>query len=174
MKIAVKYLIDSGHTNIVHFAGPENSSHTYERIEGFRRAYSESHLSFKNEMIVYGAAYYKESLNTCISYFRGKKRTDYPSAIICFNDQQVPGILAALYKLNLRVPEDISIIGYNDILFTNFYPIDLTTIRVPMHQLGYKAAEVLIRNIESSILLPPEEIILDAEFIVRKTTRVLR
>jgi LacI family transcriptional regulator len=174
IKVAVRYLIDTGHTNIVHFAGPENASHTHERIEGFRRAYSESHLSLKNEMIVSIGAHYDESYNKCLAYFKGKDRKAYPTAIICFNDQQALGVLSALDKLKLRVPEDLSIIGYDDILFANLYRIPLTTIRVPMHQLGYRAAEILIRNIESPTLLPPEEIILNAELIIRKSTRALK
>jgi len=49
MKEAVKYLIDNGHSRIVHFSGPKHASHTFERIDGFHRAYSESHLIFRNE-----------------------------------------------------------------------------------------------------------------------------
>jgi LacI family transcriptional regulator len=174
MKVAVKYLIDSGHSKIVHFTGPENASHTYERIEGFRSAYSESHFSLTNDMIVPIGTNHDEIVSKCLAYFKGKERKDYPTAIICYNDQQALGVLAALNALKLQIPGDISVIGYDDILFSNFYPIPLTTIRVPMHQLGYKAAEILIRNIESPRLLPPVEIMLDAEFIIRKSTRALK
>jgi LacI family transcriptional regulator/LacI family repressor for deo operon, udp, cdd, tsx, nupC, and nupG len=55
MKIAVKYLVDSGHTRIVHFAGPESSSHAQERIDGFRSAFSECHLIFEPEMNILNA-----------------------------------------------------------------------------------------------------------------------
>jgi LacI family transcriptional regulator len=87
IKKAVKYLIDNGHTKIVHFAGPPNSSHTQERIEGFRHAFSESTLVFKKDMIVPIGSQYENSYGKTIEYFKNKERKDYPTAIVCFNDQ---------------------------------------------------------------------------------------
>lgn len=173
MKKAVKYLIDSGHTKIIHFAGPENASHSIERIEGFRQAFSESHLIFSEDMIVNIGAHYDESFNKCMKYFKSKKRKDYPTAIICFNDQQALGVLAALKQLNIRIPEDISIIGNDDIYFAKLYPIPLTTIRAPMIELGKKAAEILIKNIESDTILNITKVVFDAELIIRESTKPL-
>ena len=170
MKIAVKYLIDTGHTKIIHFAGPECASHTYERIDGFRQAFSESHLVCNEDMIVTIGAHYDECYQRCIDYFRNIDRKNYPSAIICFNDQQAYSVFDALNQLNIRVPEDISLVGNDDIYFSKHYPIPLTTIRAPMHELGRKSAEILIRNIESPEHLPIEKVVLDTDFIIRKST----
>jgi LacI family transcriptional regulator len=173
IKKAVKYLIDSGHTKIVHFAGPPQSSHTQERIEGFRHAFSESTLVFDKEMIVPVGSSYDESFNKTIEYFKEKKRTDYPTAIVSFNDQQALGVMMALNKLHIKVPDDISIIGNDDIYYAQIYPVPLTTIRAPQHEIGKKAAEILIRNIESPHLLPVEKVYLETEFVIRKSSRVL-
>lgn len=173
MKSAVNYLIDSGHTDIVHFSGAENASHTYECIDGFRSAYSESHLIFKNEMVIPMGVNHHESYKNCILYFKKRKQKNYPTAIICASDQQALGVVTALRELNLGIPEDISIIGYDDTLYANFYPVQLTNIRIPMRKMGFKAAEILIRNIESKVLLPPEDIVFNAELIIRKSTRKL-
>ena len=96
IKKAVKYLIDSGHTKIVHFAGPPNSSHTQERIEGFRHAFSERTLVFNKDMIVSIGSNYDESFAKTIEYFKNRKREDYPTAIVCFNDMQVLAVMRAL------------------------------------------------------------------------------
>jgi DNA-binding LacI/PurR family transcriptional regulator len=173
IKRAVKYLIDSGHTKIVHFAGPPNSSHTQERIEGFRHAFSESPLVFNKQMIVSIGSSYNDSFSKTMEYFKKKKREDYPTAIVCFNDQQALGVMMALKELNIHVPDDISIIGNDDIYYATIYPVPLTTIRAPQHEIGKKAAEILIRNIESPKLLPIERIVLETEFVVRESSKVL-
>jgi LacI family transcriptional regulator/LacI family repressor for deo operon, udp, cdd, tsx, nupC, and nupG len=173
IKKAVKYLIDNGHQKIVHFAGPLHSSHTQERIEGFRHAFSERTLVFNKEMIVHIGSQYDESFTRTMEYFKDKKRKDYPTAIVCFNDQQALAVMMALKELNIQVPEDISIVGNDDIYYARIYPVPLTTISAPKAEIGRTAAEILIRNIESSSLLMPEKVILDTEFIVRESTKIL-
>ncbi len=173
IKKAVTYLIESGHSKIVHFAGPPQSSHTQERIEGFRHAFSESTLVFKNDMIVSVGSRHEESYGKIIEYFKSKGPHDYPTAIVCFNDQQALSALLALQELNIRVPDDISIIGIDDISYAKTYPIPLTTIRAPQLEIGKWAAEILIRNIESTTPLPPEHIVLETEFVIRKSSKVL-
>jgi len=173
IKMAVKYLMESGHRKIVHFAGPPHSSHTQERIEGFRHAFSESTLIFRDNMIVSIGSRYEESFNKTIDYFKNKNREDYPTAIVCFNDQQALAVMTALKELNIRVPDDISIVGNDDIYYAKIYPVPLTTIRAPQHEIGKRAAEILIRNIESTTLLQTEQVVLETEFIIRESTKVL-
>jgi DNA-binding LacI/PurR family transcriptional regulator len=173
IKKAVKYLIDNGHTKIVHFAGPPASSHTQERIEGFRHAFSERTLVFKQDMIVPVGSKYEESYGRTHEYFKNKHKKDWPTAIVCFNDQQALGVMAAMKELNIKVPDDISIIGNDDIYYAQIYPVPLTTIRAPQREIGQKAAEILIRNIEASTLLQAEKVVLDTEFIIRNSSKVL-
>jgi LacI family transcriptional regulator len=173
IKKAVKYLIESGHKKIVHFAGPPSSSHTQERIEGFRHAFSESTLAFHKDMIIPVGSHYEECFNKTLDYFKDKNKEDYPTAIVCFNDLQALAVMSALRELSINVPDDISIIGNDDIYYAKIYPVPLTTIRAPKREIGRKAAEILIRNIESSTLLPVERVVLDTEFVIRESTRVL-
>jgi DNA-binding LacI/PurR family transcriptional regulator len=173
IKKAVKYLIDGGHTKIVHFAGPPQSSHTQERIEGFRYAFSECALVFNKDMIVSIGSRHEESYSNTLKYFTNRNREDFPTAIVCFNDQQALAVMTALKELNIRVPNDISIIGNDDIYYARLYPVPLTTIRAPQHEIGKKAAEILIRNIESSTILPNERVVLQTEFIIRESSNVL-
>ncbi|MDZ7723824.1 MAG: LacI family DNA-binding transcriptional regulator [candidate division KSB1 bacterium] len=173
MAKAVHHLIDLGHKRIVHFAGPKNASHALERMRAFRNVFSECHLVFKPEMIALYSAHYNESYDKTIKYFNSMDRADFPTAIICFNDQQALGVLAALSDMNIKVPEDISLIGNDDIYFAKLYPIPLTTIKAPMQDLGTKAAEILIRHIESEDMLDAERVIYDAELVIRDSTRAL-
>jgi LacI family transcriptional regulator len=173
IKRAVTYLINGGHTKIVHFAGPPQSSHTQERIEGFRYAFSESPLIFTCDMIVSIGSHVEESSRNIIEYFKHKTREDYPTAIVCFNDQQALTVMTTLKKLNIRVPDDIAIIGNDDISYALIYPIPLTTIRAPQQEIGRQAAEILVRNIESSTLIPVERVVLETEFIIRESSRIL-
>lgn len=174
IKKAVKYLIDSGHTRIVHFAGPPHSSHTQERTEGFRHAFSESTLVFHKDMIVPIGSHYEESFARTKEYFRNRKKENWPTAIVCYSDQQALAVMSALKEMVIRVPEDVSIIGNDDIYYARIYPVPLTTIRAPQQEIGRKAAEILIRNIESPTLLPPERVVLETEFIIRESSRVIR
>ena len=81
-------------------------------------------------------------------------------ANVCFNDQQALAVMLALKELNIRVPDDISIIGNDDIYYAKMYPILLTTIRARQQEIGIMAAEILIRNIESSTIIPIERVII--------------
>ena len=173
IKKAVKYLISCGHTKIVHFAGPPQSTHSNERIEGFRHAFSESPLVFHKDMIVSVGSKYEQSFQKTINYFEHKKRNEYPTAIVCFNDQQALGVMMALNELKIKIPDDISIIGNDDIYYAEIYPVPLTTIKAPQNEIGKKAAEILIKNIESSEILPVEKVYLETEFIIRQSSKIL-
>ena len=173
IKMAVKYLMGIGHKKIVHFAGPTKSSHTLERIAGFRHAFSESPLVFHKEMIVPVGSHYEECIKNTIDYFNKLKRNEYPTAIVCFNDHQALAVMMALKELKIRVPDDISIVGNDDIFYARIYPVPLTTIRAPLEEIGRKAAEILIKNIEASAILPIEHIVLETEFMIRESTKVL-
>ena len=173
IKKAVKYLIENGHTKIVHFAGPAYSSHTQERIEGFRHAFSESTLVFHKDMIVHVGSNYEESFRKTLEYFKDKNKKDYPTAIVCFNDMQALAAMTALKELNIKIPDDISVVGNDDIYYARIYPVPLTTIKAPQHEIGRRAAEILIRNIESPKLLPVERVFLGTELVIRESTKIL-
>lgn len=174
MKSAVKYLIDNGHSKIVHFAGPKHASHTYERIDGFRRAYSESNFAYDADMIVSTGAHFEDGYRMTLEYFGEKSRGDFPTAVVCYNDLVALGVMSALTEMKIKIPDEISVVGTDDIPFSRHIPVPLTTIRVPMFELGRKAAEILIRNIESTKPLTIEHVVLDAEFVVRKSTKALQ
>ncbi|MDP2883596.1 MAG: LacI family DNA-binding transcriptional regulator [Ignavibacteria bacterium] len=173
IKKVVTYLINSGHTKIVHFAGPQHSSHTQERIDGFRHAFSESALVFRDDVIVPMGSHFEECFSRAKKYFRSRQKQEHPTAIVCFNDQQAFAVITALRELSIRVPDDVSVIGNDDISYASMCSVPLTTVRAPQHEIGVKAAEILIRHIESPSLLPPERVILETELVLRGSSKAM-
>jgi DNA-binding LacI/PurR family transcriptional regulator len=124
-------------------------------------------------MIVFIGSHFEESSRNILEYFKNKHPEDYPTAIVCFNDQQALTVMTTLKELDIRVPDDIAIIGNDDIYYAKIFPVPLTTIRAPQQEIGVMAAEILIRNIESSSIMPIERVILETEFIVRQSSKML-
>lgn len=91
-----------------------------------------------------------------------------PTAVFCANDVQAIGALSLCRERGLSVPDDISIIGFDDLPATSYTRPKLTTVRVPAHDMGRRAAEILIASIERDI--PVQSVELQTELIVRETT----
>ena len=166
---AVKYLIECGHSRIVHFSGPKFASHSFERINGFRNAFSESELVFNENLIIPCGSHFKDGFETGLEYFKNIPADQFPMAIVCYNDVVALGLMAALRKLSIKVPVQVSIIGYDDIEFARYWSPALTTIGTPLEELGKKAAEILIRNIEAKTAFIIETHALEAVLHIRET-----
>ena len=95
-------------------------------------------------------------------------------AIVCYNDVVALGLISALHEMQISVPEQVSVIGNDDIEFARHWMPALTTISTPLEELGQKAAEILIKNIEQEKILPVEKINLEARLVIRETTLDLR
>ncbi len=172
-KDAVTYLIERGHRHIVHFAGPRYSMHSDERIEGVRRAFSAQRFIFDDHDIVHAGAQLEDGFRAGLEFFHDRI-TDRPTAVTCYNDLVALGLIRALRELGLRVPEDVSVIGYDDIEMASFAATPLTTVRVPKREMGKQSAEILIRQIEAHDAGTVEKVCLQAELIKRRSTDVFR
>jgi LacI family transcriptional regulator/LacI family repressor for deo operon, udp, cdd, tsx, nupC, and nupG len=172
-RAAVDFLIQQGHKRIVHFAGPPYSMHTKERIDGVRHAFSRSALMFPDDAVVAAGAHLVDGYRLGLEYFRDRTGPDRPTAVTCYNDLLAFGLIRALRELGLRVPEDVSVVGFDNLSLIPYSGIPLTTVNVPKVQMGQQATEMLIRRIESKESLPPERHMLLAELVVRGTTRPL-
>ena len=165
----VTYLIAQGHSHIVHFAGPSYSAHSGERIEGIRRAFSESLLAFQDDYIVYAGAHLQDGYEQGLAYFR-KHKQNWPTAITCYNDLVAIGLLKALHELNIRVPEEVSVFGFDNIALLDYLPLPLSSAHVPKVEMGEKAAEILIQHLESKHSSPLQKVTLEAELVIRHST----
>jgi len=167
---AVEHLFALGHRRIAHFAGPAYSAHSQERVDGVHRAYSSSHLVFAPEDIVLAGAHFQDGLRAGHELFESRDKSEWPTAITCYNDLVAMGLIKALSELGIRCPDDVSVVGFDDIKFCENFMVPLTTVRVPKFEMGNVAAQLLIRHIESKQAVTPQKIYLDATLVVRGST----
>ena len=170
---AAEYLIAQGHTRILYLAGPTYSMHSQERIDGTVRACSASHLIFTDRNVVRAGAHLEDGYRVGIEYFSACPADGRPTAISCYNDLVAVGLYRALAELGLRVPDDVSVIGFDDIPMAEYLTVPLTTIRMPKARMGALAAEMLIKHVEAHMVLPPQHAMLESELIERASVRRL-
>lgn len=172
-QMAVRYLIDTGHTRIVHFAGPAYTQHTRDRIQGVERAFSQSHLVYSDDVVVPAGAHFEDGYQAGLCLFGHRPPEQRPTAVTCFNDLVAMGVLRALAELRLDVPGDVSVIGFDDIQAAAYLSVPLTTVRVPKQEMGRKAAELLVNQLETSEHGVLKRVVLDAKLELRGSTRAL-
>ena len=170
-KVAVQHLLEGGHERILHISGPPYSQHSQDRVAGVREAFSESPLRFDGGVVVEGGAGLRDGYRVIHDVF-GRGGT-LPTAVTCFNDLVAIGALRALSELGLSVPDDVSVIGYDDIDMAAYLPTPLTTVRVPSREMGRRAATLLLHQLEGDSSETPERVVLDADLVVRATSKPL-
>jgi len=166
--LATDYLIAKGHRRILFLGGEPQISSAVKRMAGYKQALERRGLPFVPEMVVWGAPSLeggydkaKELLST------GKADL---SAIFCFSDLVAIGVMLALRELGVGIPEEIALVGYDDIKFAPALHPPLTTVDICKYRLGEKSAELLIAQLK----LPPskrmlQEVILEPRLVVRSS-----
>jgi LacI family transcriptional regulator len=167
---AVEHLFALGHRRIAHFAGPAYSAHSQERVDGVHRAYSSSQVGFGADDVIPAGAHFEDGLRAGLELFQSLDEHDRPTAVTCYNDLVAMGLCKALSQLGIRCPEEVSVVGFDDIKFCENFFVPLTTIRVPKFEMGNLAAEMLIRHIESRQAVTPQKVYLESTLIVRGST----
>jgi LacI family transcriptional regulator len=158
-----EHLAALGHKEIGFITGPSHYRSAHERREGFAGALAVHGLKLSPKLIVEGA-YSFESGVKCAEILLAKKPR--PTAIFASNDEMAAGVYKAAYAQGLRIPEDLSVVGYDDSpLATRVWPA-LTTVRVPIRDMGRKAAEKLIGTEPD-----PESGEIEARLVVRDSSR---
>lgn len=168
---AAEHLLDLGHTRLAHFAGPGYSLHTRERVDGVRRACSDASVRFTDAQVVPTGAHLADGYRAALAYFRELAPDMRPTGVTCYNDLVAIGVCRALAELGLRTPEDVSVVGFDDIPLAEYLPVPLTTVRVPKREIGRLAAELLVAQIEAVAPVTPEKHLLETRLVVRASTR---
>lgn len=163
--LATRYLIDNGHRQIAHITGDVNQHVTESRLAGYRRALEQAGLSFDPQLVVH-ANYTEQGGYRSVQQLLGRG-VEF-TALFCGNDQMAIGAYPSLRDFNKRIPEDVSVVGFDDISFAQYMDPALTTVRVPIHDMGRVAAQTLISMIEGREIVPAP---LEAELIIRRSVR---
>jgi LacI family transcriptional regulator len=166
--LATRHLIDLGHRRIGLVGGPGYASSARNRQEGFRSALAESGVPV-DESLIAGDAFSIEAGETAGRILLD--RPDRPTAVFAVNDNTAIGVMAAAHALGLRIPDDLSLVGYNDIPVVSRLPVPLTTVRVPFHQIAAGALELLL---EADRGHPPRTLVATPTLIPRRSTQRLR
>ena len=170
-KMAAQHFLDEGHERIVHFAGPEYSMHSMERVRGMRQAFSESPHVFSDDLVVQAGAHLSDGYQTGKEYFGDLPVEERPTGVICYNDLVAVRLMRALGELEIDVPGEVAVIGCDDIELARYVSTSLTSIRIPKFEMGYRAVDILINQVELDQTPAPEKIHLDAELMQRESTR---
>lgn len=165
--LAGKHLLDCGYRDLGVIAGPDHASTSRERVAGFRDALTESGLELPPNRIVASEFEVQGGVDAAATLLSGNTR---PDAVFTVSDTIAIGVLGVARDLGLSIPDDLALVGYNDIPVVSQLPVPLTTVRSPAHKIGATGLEHLLaliagRNVES-VKLP-------VELIVRASTRKL-
>lgn len=166
---ATKHLIDYGHREIAHICGDMNKYSGIKRLEGYKKAMSEAKLKIKREYIVYGD-FTEDSGFKCTNLLL--KNRNKITAIFSSNDTMALGAMKAIKKMNLKIPEDISIVGFDDIRIASYVSPALTTVKSPILEMASAVTCNLIDFIENGIN-SIKCYSIPVELIVRESTKKL-
>jgi len=166
---AVDYLIRTGCTRIAHYAGPQHLSISYQRKRGYISALEKHKLTVEEHLIV-PCDNYSGALNATEQIMRLPQP---PDAFFTSNDETAVGAINALKRMEFRIPEQVSVVGFTDGLVSTITDPLLTTVGQHGFEMGKKAAEILIRRIQQNgdNCNPLTEII-KTELIIRQSTRL--
>lgn len=164
--VAVRHLVSIGRKKLATITGQMEIYSGVDRLTGFKNGLLENNLPILDERIAYGdfteESGYQQTKNLL-------SRTDFDGLYVA-SDMMTFGAIRALQEAGLKVPEDIAVVGFDDIPGAAHYQPPLTTVRQPIQQMGSIAAQTLIDQLEKKETAIPRRIILPTELMVRGTT----
>ncbi|MDA3850981.1 MAG: LacI family DNA-binding transcriptional regulator [Spirochaetaceae bacterium] len=160
MYTAVKYLIDQGHCDIAYIKVDRWTRNAQDRFRGFLTAMDGAGLTVNDKLIGLGDFSRKESGQILKDLWAHEKR---PTAVVCTTDLMAFGVYEAARELGIRVPEDLSVIGFDGHEIGNYLSPPLATLVQPLEEMGYRAAEILIEAIDEK-KMEPQQIIYPVNF----------
>ncbi len=167
-RLATQYLFDLGHRRIACISGGSDLSPSAERLTGYEQVLQENGLLMEESLVVRGDFQYD-------SGYRAMQQlltlADRPTAVFACNDLMAIGAISAATEGGLRVPQDLSIVGFDDVRLASFTNPPLTTIAQPKYEIGVVALEMLLARAQN-LAAPARLVRLDTELIVRRSTAV--
>jgi LacI family xylobiose transport system transcriptional regulator len=164
--MATRHLIELGHTRIAAITGPEDMMCSHARIDGFRSAMNSAGLPIVPDWIRFGDFHTTGGQQHGRELLEGPER---PTAIFAGSDLQALGVLEAVRGLGLRVPDDLSLVGYDDIPLAKWVSPTLTTIRQPLKRMAEEASRLVIRMSKAPLDSVPR-MDLATSLVVREST----
>jgi len=162
---AAAHLLGHGHQRIGIITGPENSPDNKGRLQGYQKALLDAGISLQQNMVVPGNFKHEGGQIAIQKLLEGNSP---PTAVLAANDEMAIGAIDAAQQMSLRVPEDLAVIGFDDIQMSALTRPSLTTVRQPMQLLGEAAVTLLFDRLQNSNGLPRHEV-LGTMLVVRQS-----
>jgi len=164
-RAATEHLIELGHKRIAYVGDRSGYQTETERLKGYMQALAKAGIEFAAELAVHGDGRPEAAVEAVNGLL---KLADPPTAVCCYNDMTALGATRAIRARGLRVPEDVSVTGFDDLFFAEYLEPPLTTVRQPMRLMGRIAMESLFKLMsgEDSVA----QVKVEAELIVRGST----
>lgn len=162
---AVRHLIGLGHRRIAHIAGPEHVATARARMGGYRKALKSARLPF-DELLVQRGDFTILSGQKTMNVLLQQKPA--PTAVFTANDEMAIGAIRALKSAGLKVPEDVSVVGFDDQDFAEVYDPALSTVHIPRFDAGYQAMMMLGNVISQQRAV--KSVLLNTRLVIRDTS----
>lgn len=163
---ATRHLIELGHTRIAAITGPADMMCSLARLDGYRSAMNSAGLPIRDSWIAFGDFHMPSGERAAHTVLTGPDR---PTAIFAGSDLQAVGVLSAARELGLRVPEDLSVVGYDDIDVARWSTPSLTTVHQPLRLMGEEATRLALR-LADGLEVDMQRLDLATHLVVRAST----
>ena len=165
--IAVQHLLDLGHHRIAYVSNaPPIYAASLDRLKGYQQTLEQGGIPYDDRLVRYGE-YTDDSGVKAMTELLGLDVL--PTAVFVASDVVALGALVAIRAAGLRVPEDIAMVGFDDIPLAQYVDPPLTTVRLPAYGLGWGAGEMLMRLIQEKTAVVSTQVLLDTELVVRES-----
>ncbi|MGC9941491.1 MAG: LacI family DNA-binding transcriptional regulator [Verrucomicrobiota bacterium] len=161
---ATKHLIQLGHKKIAYLTGPPATPWAHERFEGYRRALRETGIEVDDRLVFAAGNTIEDGIKATLQMLN---EGCHPTAVQAVSDLVAIGCAETLMAQGLKIPNDISLVGFGNILLAEFYRVPLTTVRQPKYRLGIAAMETMMSLLRAEKIQTKR---LSAEIVERKST----
>jgi LacI family transcriptional regulator len=169
--LATEYLINNGHKNIAFLGGEISHSSIMERLQGYKLALEKADITIDDGLIITNDEYLsrQNGYKSAEKLFQQRKKV---TAIFASNNATAIGVMQYLKDNGYKIPEDISLIGFDDVEADLLIDPPLTTIKVPKLEMGTEAVQLLLKMINNNSI-SPKKILVPVELVVRNSTKTL-
>jgi len=163
--LATRHLVELGHRRIAYLGDRFGYQSDTERCAGYRRAIEEARMKFDPALVVHGDGMPEGSVEAMAQLLALPKR---PTAVFCYNDMSALGAMRQIRAQGFEIPEDLSLVGFDDLYISRYLEPPLTTVRQPMRQMGRMAMETLLHIFDGPH--STHNLRVEGQLIVRQST----
>jgi len=164
---ATKYLLELGHRQIACIGGPDTGTRSGDRVRGYQQMLADAGVPAEPELLAIGDWSFQSGLEAAQRFL---SLPVPPTAIFACNDMMAIGAMSYLQKAGVKVPDDISVMGFDNITLAGFSAPPLTTIATPILQLGQQLCQMLLDRINGQLPAVAQRIMIGGELLVRDST----